>query len=230
MRGRKRARRALCITAVFGLLALAATSVVRVSPARTLTLEIHRILANVQETKYSHETEIDDDAGKYELDCSRLLCYALGRVMPRWYDAVPKNKNRRRPLAINFHDLFAGAPDAMEGSEGWLRIPRLMDARPGGVIAFRHPLPWFGQTGHVVIIDSVPIKTPNGEVRVFVVDSTRTGHGSDTRGKGGSGVGRGEMWFQVCKAGRPVAYRWSKADGKVHKIRMAIGRPVSFID
>jgi len=70
----------------------------------------------------------------------------------------------------------------------------------------------------------------HGPITVYSIRARTSGTCGDVHRQGESGVGRGETWFQVSKAGKPLAYRWSKADGKVHKIRMTIGRPVSFVD
>jgi len=195
-------------------------------PVQTVANELHRILANLKHTKYSHPTRVDEEAGSYELDCSGLACYMLQRVLPDHYRNVTIPKGQSRATARNFHDYFAGSPATPRGKDGWRRIERMADVRPGDILAWRATKPKSGSTGHVVIIDSRPLLTRDGQVCVAVVDSTSTGHGNDTRAKGQTGIGRGLMWFVVDAEGHPTGYRWSRADGSLRTRSIAIGRAV----
>lgn len=195
-------------------------------PVETVSREVHRILGAIKHTKYTHPTRVDEAAGGYELDCSGLACYVLKRVLPDHYRNVTIPKGQSRATAMNFHDYFAKAPTTVRGRDGWRRIERIADARPGDILAWRAAVPKPGSTGHVVIIDGRPTLTRDGQVCVPVVDSTSTGHGNDTRAKGQTGIGRGLMWFAVDAQGRPTGYRWSHAGGKLQSRSIAIGRPV----
>ena len=198
----------------------------RTPPVETLAREVHRIVANMKHTKYSHPTRVDEAAGSYELDCSGLACYVLKRVLPDHYRSVTIPKGQSRATAMNFHDYYAKASTAARGKDGWRRIERIVDVRPGDILAWRAAVPKPGSTGHVVIIDGRPLLTRDGQVCVAIIDSTSTGHGNDTRPKGQTGIGRGLMWFAVDAQGRPTGYRWSHPTGKLQNRSIAIGRPV----
>jgi len=198
----------------------------RAAPSTIVSREIHRIVENVQHTKYQHPTRVDEEAGSYELDCSGLVCYLLKRVLPEHYNNIDYPNRRSRAKAMDFHAHFASASTDPLGEDGWRRIERILDARPGDILAWRSANPQTGSTGHVVIIDSTPVATPDGQVRVAVIDSTSSRHGTDTRDKGESGIGRGLMWFTVDAEGRPAGYRWSRPNGRVRERPIAIGRAV----
>ncbi len=206
--------------------ALAVTPRAAETPADILTKELHRILANLKHTRYTHPTTVDEEKGSYELDCSGLACYMLKRVLPEHYENVTIPKRQSRATAMNFHDHFAQAPTTPEGKDGWQRIERIWDVRPGDILAWRAETPKPGSTGHVVIIDSMPVPTPDRQICVAIVDSTSTGHGNDTRPKGQTGIGRGLMWFTTDAQGRAIAYRWSHPSGTLQTRSIAIGRPV----
>ncbi len=195
-------------------------------PVVRVARELHRIGANLKHTKYSHPTRVDEEAGSYELDCSGLACYMLKRVLPEHYGNVTIPKGQARATARNFHDYFAAAPTDRSGKDGWRRIERIIDTRPGDILAWRAAKPKPGATGHVVIIDGRPTLTRDGRVRVPIVDSTGSPHGSDTRKPGQTGIGRGLMWFIIDRRGRPIGYHWSRPTGTPSKRSIAIGRPV----
>lgn len=203
-----------------------AAAAAKTAPSTVICREIHRIVGNMKHTKYQHPTRVDEEAGRYELDCSGLVCYLLQRVLPKHYAGIEFPKKQSRARAMDFHAYFASASTDPQGKDGWRRIERILDARPGDILAWRAANPQAGSTGHVVIIDSKPVATRDGQVCVAVIDSTGSGHGADTRGKGESGIGRGLMWFTVDAAGRPVGYRWSRANGRVRERPIAIGRAV----
>ncbi len=195
-------------------------------PSAVVVREIGRIMANIKHTRYSHPTRVDEARGSYELDCSGLACYLLKRVLPEHYKSVTIPKGQARATAMNFHDYFARASTDTRGRDGWRRIERILDARPGDILAWRASPPKPGATGHVVLIVGRPMLTPDRQVCVSIVDSTSTGHGNDTRPKGQTGIGRGLMWFVVDAQGKPIGYRWSHPQGTLQKRAIAIGRPV----
>jgi hypothetical protein len=73
---------------------------------------------------------------------------------------------------------------------------------------------------------AAPVPESSGLWRVEVLDATASPHGSDSRPKGASGVGRGVMWFRTDAAGRPEAFLWSRPDGVPGAMPINIGRPV----
>ena len=196
-------------------------------PAGRLSAEVRRIFGNAKSTEYSHKTQIDEQQGKYLCDCSGLACYVLKKEFPQHYKAVSKPKGRARPLAVDFYTFFNGLPAAPPGRDGWQQVPKLLDARPGDILAWKSANPKPGaSTGHVVFIDGRPVRQQDGQVRVEIIDSTSRGHGNDTRQPGQTGIGRGTMWFTVDEKGHPTAYRWSTARGKLQERPIAIGRVV----
>lgn len=170
---------------------------------------LDRIAANLRATEYSHRTRIDERAGRYAWDCSAMAAFVLGRAAPTALAAV----RARRPVAAEFYRAIATAP-AGRAARGWERIPRLADARPGDVFAWRRPR-WFpsNNTGHVGFVRGEPEPSAHG-LLVRITDSTRVAHGaSDTRARGGSGFGEGTLLFAVDPAtGEGVGYGWLGAD------------------
>jgi hypothetical protein len=208
-----------------GLTAVSAQSPKAADGAAKLAQEVRRILASTKTTEYSHRTEVDEAQGKYPLDCSGLACYVLEHKFLQHYKAVRVPKGQSRPCAIDFYRFFAGLP-AAPPRDGWQRVPRLLDAWPGDVLAWKADQPKPGSTGHVVFVDSAPTAEKDGQVRVDVIDSTSSGHGGDTRKPGQTGIGRGTMWFAVDANGQPTAYRWSSPRGKLQERAISIGRMV----
>jgi hypothetical protein len=187
--------------------------------------EVRRILGSVKSTEYSHKTQIDERQGKYLCDCSGLACYVLKEKFPRHYKAVAKPDRRARPLAEDFYKFFAALPAAPPPRDGWQQVARLLDARPGDILAWKSGNPKPGaSTGHVVFIDGPPAREKDGQIRVEIIDSTSHGHGNDTRKSDQTGIGRGTMWFTIDAAGRPTGYRWSSPRGKLQERPIAVGR------
>lgn len=196
------------------------------SPRQRIASELHRILANLKHTEYSHPTIVDEARGDYRCDCSGLACYVLSRQLPEHYRKIPIAPGQKRQRAMDFHAFFAGLPGDEKGRDGWRRIVRLVDALPGDVIAWRALEPKVNNTGHVVLVDSTPQVMADGQVRVTIIDSTTNPHENDTRAKGQTGIGRGTMYFTVDREGKPVAYRLTGPQGKLYERPIAIGRPV----
>jgi hypothetical protein len=128
----------------------------------------------------------------------------LNRTVAKEDGKGPFQDGRKRPLAMDYEKGFAKAPEKADGNGRWQQVVRLIDARPGDVIAWRREKPKPGNTGHVVIVDQRPVVEEDGLVRVVVIDSTTKPQVDDTRAKGTSGIGRGTMWFTVDKEGRAV--------------------------
>src|SRR6185295_2011192 len=107
---------------------------------------------------------------------------------------------------------------------GWEHVGRIVDARPGDVIAWRHEVPKPGNTGHVVIVDQKPVVESDGKVRVDVIDSTTLPSADITGDKGKSGIGRRTMWFTVDKQGRAEGYIRGSRNAKPKVEAISIGR------
>jgi hypothetical protein len=197
-------------------------------PANAATQRIHdetrRILANLQDTMYRHTTEIDEAKGIFRCDCSGLGIYILNRTVATEDRQGPLGDGKLRPRAMHFYEAFAQADAAPRGNGRWQRIERLVDARPGDIVAWRRDKILPGNSGHVVMVDEAPVVEEDGLVRVVMIDSTTRHLVNDTRRKGESGVGRGTMWFRVDDEGRPVAYVRGPRTAEPVAVRISIGR------
>jgi hypothetical protein len=160
----------------------------------------------VRVTRYDHDTRIDPGAGRYEFDCSTMAAWVLGRAAPRARAALPAG----RPLAVDFWRAINTAPVA-RSRNGWQRVPRIADARPGDVLAWPRPR-WFrsNNTGHVAFVAEAPTVTPQG-VLVRVTDATSVGHEDDPRHRDGgpTGFGQGTLLIGVDPVtGEGTSYGW----------------------
>jgi hypothetical protein len=191
--------------------------------ARMVYNEATRILESIEKTKYEHRTKINEDTGEYYCDCSGLVGYVLNRTVGK--DGTGAlGDGRERPLAMHYEQFFAKAPTKRDRESRWQRVEKLVDARPGDIIAWRHEVPKPGNTGHVVIVAARPVVEEDGLVRVVMIDSTTRPQVDDTRAKGTSGVGRGAMWFTVDDKGRPTASIRGSRDAEPKVENISIGR------
>jgi len=203
-------------------------------PANPATEHIHeevrRILHGLQETVYQHKTDINEEEGVYRCDCSGLGIYILNQTVAKDDPRGPLGDGKARPRAMHFYEAFAAAKtQATQRVPGgrWQRVERVVDARPGDIIAWRRDKVVLGNSGHVVIVDEQPVAEEDGLVRVVMIDSTTRQLVNDTRGKGESGVGRGTMWFKVDGEGRPVAYVRGERTAEAVTVRISIGRALT---
>ncbi len=192
--------------------------------SRAVWQEARRILEGIQSTVYQHRTEIDEDKGVYRCDCSGLGIYVLNCTVAKDDPRGPLGDGRTRPRAMHFYEAFVAATTEAETDGRWQRVDRVIDARPGDIIAWRRDVVVPGNSGHVVIVDEEPVVEEDGLVRVVMIDSTTRPQVDDTRARGESGVGRGTMWFTVDDEGRPVAYVRGSRDAKPQAVRISIGR------
>src|SRR5205814_1198924 len=113
------------------------------------------------------------------------------------------------------------------GITAWQRVIRIADARPGDFIAWQKLEAKPGDnTGHIVMVDSVPVKEGTGRYKVEIIDSTESPHAMDTRAPGQSGVGRGTIWFVTDGSGQPTAFFWSDKSKQPKSEPIAIGRAI----
>lgn len=172
-----------------------------------VSAEARRILANTRDTHYQHRTEVDEEAGRYWLDCSGLAGYVLRHVDTNALEVVANADRDGHPRAYAYHDVFASAPtNAAEATNGWQRVERIPELRAGDLVAWRKPEWKSGEsTGHIVIVDDVPESVTNGCWRVPVIHSTGT--------IGTGGIARAFIWFETDAEARPVGFRRRSGDG-----------------
>jgi hypothetical protein len=70
--------------------------------------EVQRELAAMTFSRYQHSTSVDESTGTYKYDCSGLVDYALGRVLPDALAALPTSTSSR-PLARDIERYLIGA-------------------------------------------------------------------------------------------------------------------------
>jgi hypothetical protein len=171
--------------------------------------EADHVLGQLTSTTYRHRTHVVEAAGIYETDCKGLIAFLLRKVSPTRLAVIPLAAGRRHPRAVEYYEYFREQPAVGQPSvSGWNRVPRLSDALPGDILAWRYREIVLGKnTGHVLIIDSKPERQDDDVYRVAVIDSTGTPHDDDSRPPGGTGIGKGVMWFKVNAEGTAVAYR-----------------------
>jgi hypothetical protein len=192
--------------------------------ARSVHDEAVRILGSVRTTEYRHTTDIDENKGAFYCDCSGFVGYVLNRTVAEDESKGPFGNGKRRPLAMDYEKEFAKAPEKIEKGARWQHVLRMVDARPGDVIAWRHEKPLPGNTGHVVIVDLAPVVEKDGLVRVGVIDSTTLPSSDITGDKGKNGIGRRTMWFTVDHDGQAHGYVRGTRSAKPKVEEISIGR------
>jgi len=192
---------------------------------KAMASRLEAMLAATTTTTYQHKTEIDEADGRVRCDCSGLIGYVLRHDFPEAYLALKAESApwRSRPLAATYHDTFQQAKPANE--QAWIPVLKIMDARPGDVLAWRKTTLKRGSTtGHVLMIAGLPVREPDGRVRMRVLDSTSAPHANDTRAKGESGIGAGDMWFETDATGAATAFYVNATKPKSAIKQIRIGR------
>jgi hypothetical protein len=193
-----------------GVDAAAAPTAGKRSPvAERFLSEADHILGQLTSTTYQHRTRVVEAAGIYETDCKGLIAFLLRKVSPAQLAVIPVPVGRKQPRAVEYYEFFILQPAVGQPSAtGWNRVPSLANALPGDVVAWRYREIVPGKnTGHVLILVSKPERVDEDVYRVAVIASTGTPHDDDTRAKGGTGIGKGVMWFKVGADAEPIAYR-----------------------
>jgi hypothetical protein len=191
-----------------------------------LLAEVQRELAAMRITRYQHTTRVEEATGSYFYDCSGMLDYAAGRVLPDASHALPVSTSVR-PLAGDIerylHQGLSGPID------GWQAVPHVDGLRPGDVVAWQATEDsTTGDTGHVMVVMAAPTRNParESEWLVTVADSTLNPHADDSRRNGQTGLGTGTIGLTTDDVGTPVAFYWQGAVSKRSKVtEIALGRP-----
>ncbi len=191
--------------------------------------EALRIMETLHSTSYTHQPQIDEAQGIFELDCSAFATYVLSRSEPRSYaELMAASSEKGRPLAKDFVSFFKNR-NSDDPQSLWLQIVHIANLKPGDLIAWLIPPGSTSKdTGHVMIVREVPTENPQNanEWLVAVVDSAVSGHGSldPRRTSGPNGVGSGTIGLIANEKGYPVAFRWAGGQSpktKYTDIRMA---------
>lgn len=189
--------------------------------------EVQRELSAMKSTHYQHTTAVDEAAGKFFYDCSGMVDYALGRVLPGDAKALPTSTSKR-PLAGDIERFLHSA--AGQSVAGWQGVTRVDQLGPGDLVA------WLatedsttGDTGHVMVVLAAPTANAarDGEWLVQVADSTISPHALDSRHRGQTGLGTGTIGLAVDASNAPIAFYWQGGVSK-HPIptEVALGRPL----
>lgn len=169
---------------------------------------VRQALANVRETSYQHDSQVDASNGIYRLDCSEFVSLILERVAPKHYQEIPTEPGRPRPRARMYFRFFDQLK--RESRTGWRPITKLAGVTPGDIFAWeRISTGGRGDTGHVMIVAESPHRNQDGTFRVRVYDSSEIPHAEDSRPIGTSGVGSGSVLFRVNKDGAPIAFQFN---------------------
>jgi hypothetical protein len=190
-----------------------------------LLAEARRELAAMRSSRYVHQTNVDEAAGRFDYDCSGFVSYALARVQPDAYEALHVFA-QRRPLAKHYVSWIVSLEE--HPSPAWRRVAEVGSLVPGDVIAWRRPADSASRsTGHVLIVAGAVEKRAAGEWVVPIVDSTGVTHGrADSRRPAhATGLGLGTIVLVADARGVPVAFRWSEGGGaRVRKTQIALAR------
>lgn len=190
---------------------------------------MNEILVGLKDTRYQSKTVVNSAKGVFRCNCSGLISHILRRHFPESYLTV-RGKNapwKIRPLAVTYYETFVAATEHDNTKPGWRRVQKMMDIKPGDIIAWRKPSLIQGRhTGHIVMAASKPILESDGRVKIRVADSTSRRHANDTRPRGVKGVGAGDMWFAINKEGEPVGYWLNEKPRQSKTNKIAIGRLV----
>jgi hypothetical protein len=185
-----------------------------------LVSDAHSLLNAVkpEDTSYIYKNNIIswgvDSKAVCHADCSGLINALL--IHSKFFSEEQLNKNlgSNRPLAKHYHD-------AIIHQRGFKEITKIDEVRSGDIIAIKYP-PGSGNSGHVMLIASLPLKrNPTEPVvknsiqyEIDIIDSSASGHGaSDSRrldsGKYREGLGKGVYRIFTDEKGLFIGHSWS---------------------
>lgn len=176
--------------------------------------------------RYTHDTRVDPRAGRYEWDCSAMTTWVLRRSAPGTVQAIANT----RPVAVDFYRAIKRSP-ATPNRGPWMRVARIIDARPGDVFAWQRPR-WFPSrnTGHVGFVVGTPSQSPRGAL-LRIADATSIGHDDDGRdGVTRTGFGYGTLLVGTDpRTGAGLSYGWlgvRTPEEWMIETEVVIGRPL----
>jgi cell wall-associated NlpC family hydrolase len=187
--------------------------------------EVRRELAAMRVTHYRHTTHVEEASGTFVYDCSGLVDYALGRVLPADAKALPVSTSTRALAGDIERYLHRGLAGPIAG---WQAVARVDHLGPGDVVAWQATEDsTTGDTGHVMIVLGAPSRNPGrDEWLVNVADSTINPHAADSRRPGANGLGSGTIGLVVDQHFAATAFYW-QGGVSVHakQTEIALGRP-----
>jgi len=211
--------------------------------ARKVCDRVFYVMNNLRETGYVHYRHkiMDEENGIYKYDCSGFIGeFILKEALPDHYKDLVENMKKfskdERPRARDFYDYFNQvlSEKTKNRNNYWYVFTSMEEVRPGDIIVAKYDERWrksmirkckSADTGHIMIAWSYPVHSGR-EYSLYVVDSSRSGHGDDTRKSlydivpDAGGIGMGMMWYGVDqKELRPVYYRWSSSKGCRYTLR-----------
>lgn len=172
-----------------------------------------------EDTSYIHKNDIISWGGVGEKavchsDCSGLINALLLHCKVFSEEQLNKNLGSSRPFAKHYHD-------AIIHQRGFKEITKIHEVRPGDIIAIKYP-PGSGNSGHVMLIASLPLKRDPTEpllknsiqYEIEIIDSSSSGHGAnDSRrldsGKYRQGLGKGVYRIFTDEKGLFIGHTWS---------------------
>jgi len=171
-----------------------------------------------EDTTYIHKNNIISwgvvNKAVCHTDCSGLINELLLHCKVFSEEQLNKNLGANRPLAKHYHD-------AIIHQRGFKEITKIGEVRPGDIIAIKYPT-GMGNTGHVMLVTSLPLKRIPTEPLVKnaiqyemeIIDSASSGHGaSDSRridsGKYREGLGKGVCRIFTDDKGLFLGHTWS---------------------
>jgi hypothetical protein len=195
------------------------------------TSPVMRVLGRMAETvtdsEYTHGFRVNERVGVYAFDCSGMVHWVLRRATPRAAAASAYGLSGR-PLARDYQRRISRIPLGATAN-GWRRIQRVDEARPGDVLAWIKPtIVKSANTGHVAFVLRAPEAVPGtpGGFLVRIADSTSLLHDADTR-EGRSGFGFGTILLVAdSETGEPRAYGWVGLRWRTFETAISIGRPL----
>jgi hypothetical protein len=197
------------------------------APPALLLGEVQRELSAMKETHYQHATLVDEAIGKFFYDCSGMVDYALGRVLPGAAKVLPTSTSKR-PLAGDIERFLHNA--VRQPVAGWQALTRVDKLGPGDLVAWQATEDsTTGDTGHVMVVLAAPTPDPRraGEWLVPVADSTVSPHALDSRHRGQTGLGTGTIGLAVDANDAPIAFYWQGGVSKrATPTEIALGRPL----
>jgi hypothetical protein len=185
--------------------------------------EIKRELGAERSSHYQHTIDVDEQAGRFDYDCSGLIDYALNRVNPAAYQALPESQDR--PLAQDIVTRIRQAGPSAAGP--WQQVPRVDQLQPGDLVSWLKPQDSdTHNTGHVMVVLAAPRKSPrDGEWLVHIADATTSPHAEDSRPAGTNGLGTGTIGLVTDDAGHPTSYYWrGGVSSHLEQTTIALGR------